>query len=98
MTKLDSLNLAPFLWLDHVKDIIITLFQAKQNRIDHIETRKKNNHLELYIEISSDSLLEWAKVRNLLETLSSIDIYQKENQTQLSEYQGMYWVEFLVPK
>jgi len=75
-------------WSDIIK--IFLLFRAKQNRIDHIETRKKNDHLELYIEISSESLLEWAKVRNLLETLSSIDIYQKENQTQLSEYQATF--------
>ena len=66
------------------------LFQAKNKTIDHIETRNKKK-CELYIEITSNSLSEWPEIRNILETLSSIDIYPKDNIEQRNlKHQGNY--------
>lgn len=68
---------------DDLSEIIkvLLLFQAKKEKIDHIETRNVSTGLELYLEIISYSLSEWTALRNILETLNSIDIHPRETST-----------------
>jgi hypothetical protein len=45
-----------------------------------METRicKQDGSRELYLEILSHSIAEWNSIRNILETLNSIDIHPRE--------------------
>ena len=62
--------------------LIFHVFQAKNKKVDHIETRNVNKVCELYIELTSNSLSEWPALRNILETLSSIDIHPRNTNEQ----------------
>ena len=70
-------------FINNKKTNFLNLFnpQAKKKKIEHIETRNVSTGLELYLEIISYSLSEWTAVRNILETLNSIDIHPRETST-----------------